>query len=126
MIVMILTKSGVTIPWYQFVGYPSGIVSVYFLKFFLVFSVFSTGLVQLYIAGLPFRSCWTTGAPSVEGAIPMSNFHFWQQQNLNPRPCHYNADVLPLCYVDPPKSPHHAEHMDMLYMASLMIGILEI
>ena len=62
---------------------------------------FSTGRVQLYIPGLPLRSCWTTGAPSVQGAIPMSNFRFWLQQDSNPRPCHYNADVLPLCYVDP-------------------------
>ena len=31
----------------------------------LFFFFFSTGLVRLYIAGLPLRSCWTTGPPSV-------------------------------------------------------------
>ena len=36
--------------------------------------VFSTGLVQLYIARLPLRSCWTIRVPSVQGAIPMSIF----------------------------------------------------
>ena len=35
--------------------------------FFFVF-VFSTGLVRLYIAGLPLRSCRTIGAPSVQGS----------------------------------------------------------
>ena len=29
---------------------------------------FPTGLVQLYIAGLPLRSCWTIVAPSVQGS----------------------------------------------------------
>ena len=32
--------------------------------------VFSTGLVLLYIAGLPLRSCWTIGLPSVVPQCP--------------------------------------------------------
>ena len=32
----------------------------------------------------------------------MSDFHFWQQQDSNPRPGHCYADVLPLRYFDPP------------------------
>ena len=35
---------------------------------------FSTSLVQLYIAGLPLRSCWIIGAPSVQGVFPTSIF----------------------------------------------------
>ena len=31
-----------------------------------------TSSVQLYIAGLPLRSCCTIGAPPVQGAFPMS------------------------------------------------------
>ena len=37
------------------------------------------GLVQLWWAGLPLRSWWTIGAPSVQGAIPMSIFRFSYQ-----------------------------------------------
>ena len=36
----------------------------------------SPGLVQLWFAGLPLRSWWTIGAPSAQGAFPMSNFRF--------------------------------------------------
>ena len=36
--------------------------------FCLFFIIFSTGLVQLYITGLPLRFCWTIGAPSVQGS----------------------------------------------------------
>ena len=32
----------------------------------------------------------------------MSDFRFWHQQDSNPHPGHYSADVLPLCYFDPP------------------------
>ena len=35
---------------------------------FVLFFCFSTGLVRLYIAGLPLRSCRTIGAPSVQGS----------------------------------------------------------
>ena len=38
------------------------------LFFFCFFFSFSTGLVRLYIAGLPLRSCRTFGAPSVQGS----------------------------------------------------------
>ena len=37
-------------------------------SFFVGFFCFSTGLVQLYIDGLPLRSCQTIGAPSVQGS----------------------------------------------------------
>ena len=40
--------------------------------FFLFF--FSTGLVRLYIAGLPLRSCRTIGAPSVQGSLQCAFF----------------------------------------------------
>ena len=36
--------------------------------FVFLFFCFSTGLVRLYIAGLPLRSCRTIGAPSVQGS----------------------------------------------------------
>ena len=58
--------------------------------FFSPFS--SSGLVRLYIAGLPLRSCQTIGAPSVQGSAqcPM------QQQDSKPRPVDNHVDVLPL------------------------------
>ena len=31
----------------------------------------------------------------------MSDIRFWNQQDLNPRPGHCHADVLPLHYFDP-------------------------
>ena len=68
-------------------------------SFFSVF--FSTGLVRLYIAGLPLRSCQTVGAPSVQGSAQCPFFHFWLQQDLNLRPGAYHADVLPLLHFDP-------------------------
>ena len=45
---------------------------------------FSTGLVQLYIAGLPLRSCWTIGAPSVQGAFPNVQFSFLAVAGFEP------------------------------------------
>ena len=46
--------------------------------FFSRFSRFSTGLVWPYNAGLPLRSCWTTGPPSegVRGHLPNVCFSF--------------------------------------------------
>ena len=48
----------------------------YHVKFFFFF-FFSTGLVRLYIAGLPLRSCQTIGAPSVQGSAQSLYFRFW-------------------------------------------------
>ena len=48
---------------------------ILFLGGVLVFG-FSTGLVQLYIAGLPLRSCQTIGAPSVQGSAQSLYFRF--------------------------------------------------
>ena len=44
--------------------------------FFFFFFFFSTGLVRLYIAGLPLRSCRTIGAPSVQGSVQCAFFPF--------------------------------------------------
>ena len=55
------------------------------LKDLFFFSVFSTGLVRLYIAGLPLRSCQTIGAPSVEGSTQyMSAFLFLAAAGFEP------------------------------------------
>ena len=70
--------------------------------FFFFFFFFSTGLVRLYIAGLPLRSCCTIGAPSVQGSAQCAFFRFWLQQDSNPRPGAFHADVLPLRNFDPP------------------------
>ena len=48
----------------------------FFLVCFFLFG-FSTGLVRLYIAGLPLRSCRTIGAPSVQGSAQCAFFRFW-------------------------------------------------
>ena len=74
----------------------------FFCVFFCVFFCFSIGLVRLYIAGLPLRSCRTIGAPSVQGSAQCASFRFWLQQDSNPRPGDNHADVLPLCHFDPP------------------------
>ena len=66
------------------------------------FFPFWTGLVRLYIASLPLRSCQTIGAPSVQGSAQGLFFCFWQQQDSNPRPGAFHADVLPLRHFDPP------------------------
>ena len=73
-------------------------------KFFCFFPKFcySTGLVQLYIAGLPLRSCRTIGAPSVQGAIPRSNFPSfyscqWLDSNPSPHDCQANSLPPVLC-----------------------------
>ena len=71
-------------------------------KIVFLFFVFSTGLVLLYIAGLPLRSCQTIGAPSVQGSAQCPFFRFWLQQDSNSRPGAYHADVLPLRHFDPP------------------------
>ena len=42
--------------------------------FFFFFFFFPTGLVHLYIAGLPLRSCRTSGAPSVQGSAQCEFF----------------------------------------------------
>ena len=47
-------------------------------EYFVFVFVFSTGLVRLYIAGLPLRSCRTIGAPSVQGSTHCAFFRFWQ------------------------------------------------
>ena len=39
-----------------------------YLYFFFFIFFLSTGLVRLYIAGLPLRSCQTIGAPPVQGS----------------------------------------------------------
>ena len=64
------------------------------------FFFFSTGLVRLYIAGLPLRSCRTIGAPSVQGSARCAFFCFWLQQDSNPRPGAFLADVLRLRHFD--------------------------
>ena len=48
-----------------------------------------------YITGLPLRSCWTIGAPSVSGAIRFSQCQWWDS---NPRPYDFQANALLLCY----------------------------
>ena len=60
---------------------------------FFFFPFFSTGLVQLYIAGLPLRSCRTIRTPSVQGSSQCPFFSFLGQQDSNPRPGDYHADV---------------------------------
>ena len=73
---------------------------MYKVCFVFLFFFFSTGLVRLYIAGLPLRSCHTIGATSVQGSAQCLFFRFWQLQDLNPRPAVYHADVLPLRHFD--------------------------
>ena len=90
-----------------------------FLFFFLVFP---TGLVRLYIAGLPLRSCQTIGAPSVQGSAQCLFFRFWLQQDSNPHPGAYHADVLPLRHFEPhimfkdrqQEAEHHSAHLTLL------------
>ena len=77
-------------------------------SFFVFVFVFSTGLVRLYIACLPVRSCQTIGAPSVQGSAQCLFFHFWLQQDSNPHTVAYHADVLPLRHFDP-KIKLHAD-----------------
>ena len=47
--------------------------------FFFFFFFFSTGLVRLYIAGLPLRSCRTIGAHSVQGSTQRP---YWAHYSL--------------------------------------------
>ena len=63
---------------------PSFFFSIFFLFFF-----FSTGLIQLYIAGLPLRSCSTIGLPSVGGP---PNFHFRCCHSRDSNPDRVNAN----------------------------------
>ena len=49
----------------------------YFSILLFFFFGFYPGLVQHLFVGLPLRSWWTIGAPSVQGAIPMSIFSFF-------------------------------------------------
>ena len=76
-------------------------LDTFFPRFFHCFSVFSTGLVRLYIARLPLRSCQTIGAPSVQGSAQCPFFRFWQQQDSKPCPGDDHADVLMLRHFDP-------------------------
>ena len=65
---------------------------------FFLFPFFSTGLVRLYIAGLPLRSCWTIGLPSVGGS-PNVRFSFLVTSGFEPTswvlPCR-RATTAPL------------------------------
>ena len=79
------------IPICKIQGFPN-----FFFLFLVFLFVFSTGLVWLYIAGLPLRYCHTIGAPSVQGSAQCAFFRFWLQQDSNPRPGAFHADVLPL------------------------------
>ena len=55
---------------------------IQFAYFF--FPVFSTGLVWLYIAGLPLRSCHTIGALSVQGSAQCVFFPFLVAAGFEP------------------------------------------
>ena len=60
------------------------------------FSVVSTGLVRLYIAGLPLRSRpdpWATFCRGGGGGPQCLIFVFWQWWDSNPRPHDNNADA---------------------------------
>ena len=48
------------------------------------FFFFSTGLVRLYIAGLPLRSCRTIGAPSVQRSAQCAFFPFLVAAGFEP------------------------------------------
>ena len=52
-------------------------LSIFFSRFFVFFVSFPTGLVRLYIAGLPLRSCWTSGPPSEGGGEGSSQCPFF-------------------------------------------------
>ena len=58
-------------------------LALYQPKFFLFFFS-STGLVRLYIAGLPLRSCRTIGAPSVQGSAQYAFFSFLVAAGFEP------------------------------------------
>ena len=58
---------------------------------------FFPGLVRLYIASLPLRSCPDPWATFCGGG------RFCQQQDLNPRSGAYHASVLPLLHFDHPR-----------------------
>ena len=49
-----------------------------YIYIYIFFKSFSTGLVRLYIAGLPLRSCPDPWATFCAGGPPMSDFRFWQ------------------------------------------------
>ena len=85
---------------------------------------FPTGLVRLYIAGLPRRSCQTIGAPSVQGSAQCPFFRFWLQQDSNPHPGAYHADVLPLHHFDPLIAHHPFYSIALLCMDTLLLSIL--
>ena len=55
-------------------------------------------------------------APSVQGSAHCPFFHFWLQQDLNPRPGAFHADVLPLRHFDP-----HEEY----FSAKIILEICE-
>ena len=65
------------------------------LRFRCKYFFFSTGLVQLYSAGLPLRSCRTIGALSVQGALPFVQFFVGLQWDSKLRPSDYQTDALP-------------------------------
>ena len=63
---------------------PSGLKMADWNFFFFFFSFFSTGLVRLYVAGLPLRSCRTIGAPSVQGSAQCAFFLFLVAARFEP------------------------------------------
>ena len=57
----------------------------FFFFFFFFFSFFfPTGLVRLYIAGLPLSSCHTIRAPSVKGSAQCAFFSFLVAAGFEP------------------------------------------
>ena len=63
---------------------PEASVFVEFFYFLFFFLIFSTGLVRLYIGGLPLRSCRTIGAPSVQGSAQCAFFAFLVAAGFEP------------------------------------------
>ena len=50
--------------------------NLYYYRSNTIFFFPPTGLVRLYIASLPLRSCRTIGAPSVQGSVQCAFFSF--------------------------------------------------
>ena len=101
---------------------PTLAIPLKYLRFFFVFLFFcfSTGLVRLYIAGLPLRSCRTIGAPSVQGSTQCAFFSFLVAAGFEPMYFSLGSEHLihypiltpllirkrtpyPLPYLDPPR-----------------------
>ena len=65
-------------------GTNAGSVRHFSYQFIIIYLFFfPTGLVRLYIAGLPLKSCRTVGAPSVQGSAQRPFFLCWSR-DLNP------------------------------------------